>query len=340
MPPLTSATPAHARMQHMTVVGHVTSEAIAAAAQLCVADELTSGPRHVDEIAKAVGADATSLYRLLRFLADVGVFEELEGRRFAANELGDVLRSDVPGSMRSWATAIAVPWHRQMWGGLVAAVQTGEPAFEQVLGAPPFEYFNRHPDAGAMFAGWMTTLSSLWVVPVAVGYDFGPLATVVDVGGGQGALLSAVLAAHPHLQGVLFDQPPVVADAGPVLAEAGVADRCTVVGGDFFAAVPPGGDAYVLSSIVHDWPDAEAVQILANCRAAMDDGGRVLLVEPVLPDTPEPSGAKLIDLEMLLVLDGPGRTVGELAELLRRADLRLSDVVAGDMFSLVEAVPA
>jgi hypothetical protein len=334
-----SATSASARMMELTT-GALLSQAVSVTAALGVAEELAAGPRPVEEVADAVGAHAPTLYRVLRALADAEVVHELEGRRFALTSMGELLRSDVPGSMRSWAAMVGLPvqWHAV--ADLLRSVRTGEPAFERVHGRSLFDYLGDHPDAAELFDGAMADLSRGWIATVVGSYDFGRCRTVVDVGGGNGALLAAILTANPEIRGVLYDVPEVVAGAGRLLAEAGVGDRCDRVGGDFFDAVPPGGDAYVLANVVHDWDDERAARILANCRAAVEDDGRVLLAEALLPDGVAPSPAKVMDLAMLAVTPGGRqRTGAEHRELLRRAGLRLSRVVPGDVYSLVEAVP-
>jgi hypothetical protein len=337
---------AAARMMELTT-GTWISQAVSVAAELGLADAVADGPLPVDDIAKAVGADAPSLYRLMRALADVGVFEELDGRRFASTPLGELLRDDAPGSLRAWAIMVGRPFHRMAWTALGDGVRTGEPAFEQVHGAPAWEYLRDHPADGRALDAAMTTVSSRIIAPVFTEYfkerssgdDGGTTGTIVDVGGGQGGLLAAILAANPRLRGVLFDLPHVV--AGQVIGAAGLGERCACVGGDFFASVPAGGDAYVLSNIIHDWGDEAAVRILRNCRAAMNEGGRVLLGEAVLPDEIRPSRAKWMDLEML-VLNVQGarqRTRREYRDLFARAGLRLSGIGGNsDVFALVEAV--
>jgi hypothetical protein len=350
---------AAARMMELST-GTWISQAVSVAAELGLADTLVDGPRLVDDIAAAVGANAPSLYRLMRALADVGVFEELDGRRFASTPLGELLRDDAPGSLRAWVIMVGRPFHRAAWTALGDGVRTGEPAFDRVHGAPAWDYLRRHPADGRVLDAAMTTVSSQIIAPVFTEYfkehfsggemadlagdmgnDPGATGTVVDVGGGQGGLLTAILAANPRVRGVLFDLPHVV--AGQVISGAGFGDRCTCVGGDFFASVPAGGDAYVLSNIIHDWGDEDAVRILRNCRAAMNTGGRVLLGEAVLPDEIRPSRAKWMDLEML-VLNAQGarqRTCREYRDLFARAGLRLSRIVGdGDVFALVEGVAA
>jgi hypothetical protein len=332
--------PPPARMYELTT-GAWVAQAISVAASLGVADELVAGPRPVDEIAKAVDADPPTLYRLLRALADAQVLRQLDGRRFGLTPLGELLRADAPGSMRDWALFVGRPFHVQVWADLLESVRTGTPAFDRVHGREAFDYFAANPDDGATLNNAMTAASAQFIAPAVGAYDFGSFGTVVDVGGGHGALLAAVLAAGPRVHGVLYDQPHVIAGAGRPLEEAGVADRCELIGGDFFQSVPPGGDAYLLSNVIHDWDDDRSVQILANCRAAMNADGRVLLGEAVLPDGPEPHPATWIDLEMLVMGAGRQRTEEEYRALFRRAGLRLTRVVPShEMFDLVEAVAA
>jgi hypothetical protein len=338
MPTDVDGAPPRAQMMQLTW-GSMVSQAISVAAGLGVADALADGPRGVDDIAATVGADAPSLHRLLRALADIGVFEELGGRRFGATPLGDLLRTDAPGSLRDWAIMVGSPFHRTAWTGLLGSVRTGEPAFEQVHGASSWDHARDHPEDGRVLDAAMTVASGRSLAAIADGYDFGAAGTVVDVGGGQGALIAAILAANPGVRGVLFDLPHVV--AGQIVKEAGVGDRCEYVGGDFFEAVPAGGDVYVLANVIHDWDDEHAARILRNCSSAMNPGGRVLLGEALLPDTTEPSPAKLIDLEMLVmnVRGARQRTESECRDLFAQAGLRMSGVVGHvHPFDLVEAV--
>lgn len=316
------------------------SGALSAVAALGVADELASGPRPVDEVAAALDCHGPSLYRLLRACADLGLFVELDDRRFGLTEVGQALRTDRPGSMRGFATWVGLPSERHTWADLVGSVRTGRPAYAGVHGQPVWDHLRTDPYAAGVFDQAMTEVSAQVNPAVVSSYDFTGLGTVVDVGGGRGALIAAVLTAFPGVRGVLHDQRDVVAGAGELLAAAGVADRCRVVAGDFLESVPAGGDAYLLSNVLHNWDDEPATRILANCRAAMAGGGRVLLVETLLPATVEPAlTAKLMDLDMLLLCGGRQRTPAEFGELFRRAGLRLSRIVRGDC-SVVEALAA
>jgi hypothetical protein len=316
------------------------AQAVSVVARLGVADVLSTGPRHVDHIASRVGAHAPTLYRLLRAVADQGVLAELDGRRFALTPLGDTLRTGAPGSCAGTLTLIGSRFHRSAWTGLYDSVRSGEPAFARIHGVPCFEYLREHPEDLAVFNAAMREVSEAFVASVVPLYDFGGFRVIVDVGGGQGHLLAAILAAHPAVRGVLFDLPEVVAGAGPTLAA--VSDRCRVVGGDFFGHVPAGGDAYLLSNVLHDWADERAVAILQSCRKAMAPTSKLLLMEGVLSDQPRPDPLlKLVDLEMLISTEnGRQRTRGEFAELLERSGFRLSGVTPGPFVSVLEAAPA
>ncbi|MFE1321132.1 methyltransferase [Kitasatospora phosalacinea] len=335
-PPL----PPSVRILQLATAGW-TSQAVSAAAELGVADVLAEGPRTATEIAAAVGAHGPTLYRLLRATSDLGLFEEREGQVFALTPVGEALRADVPGSMRNFAVWTGLPAERDTWTDLVRSVRTGEPAFERVHGQSVWDHLRDRPEAFQVFDRAMTEASRQIIAPVVAAYDFGSFETVVDVGGGRGALLAAVLAANPGVRGVLFDQPDVIAEAGRPLKEAGVADRAELVPGDFFAAVPAGGDAYLLSNIIHDWDDDASERILGRIVEVLPPGGRVLLVEALLPSGLQPLlNVKLMDLDMLLLCGGRQRTEAEFAALLARVGLRLTRVVPGGHCSVVEAVRA
>jgi hypothetical protein len=326
---------------HQLTRGALVSQAVSVFARLGVADALATGPRDAEEIAEPTGAHGPTLYRLLRALGDVGVVAELENRRFALTPFGEMLRSDVPGSLRARATIIGLPFHRDPWTDLYETIQTGESAFDRVHGTELFDYLAEHPEDAAVFDAAMNSISTPLTVGIVQAYDFTPFGTVVDVGGGHGGLLTAILATNPHLQGVLFDKPAVVAGAEEVISSAQVADRCKVVSGDFLDSVPEGGDAYLLSNVIHNWDDDHAVQILGRCRVAMANTGCVLLAELVLPEGVAPSMAKLADLGMLIMTSGGReRTEAEYRTLCDRAGLRLTRIVpSAGLFSLVEAVP-
>jgi O-methyltransferase domain len=340
--PVSSPTePPPAATLHQLVNAAFVAQAISVFARLGVADALVTGPRDVEEIAETVGAHGPTLYRLLRALGDVRVVTEMKNRRFALTPLGEILRSDVPGSLRDMMTVVGLPFKRNPWTDLYETIQTGESAFDRVYGTDLFDYLAGHPEDAAFFDAEMSSFSTTLTVSIVQAYDFTHFSTVVDVGGGRGGLLAAILAANPHLQGVLFDKPAVVLGAEEVISSAQILDRCKVVSGDFFDSVPEGGDAYLLSNVIHNWDDDNAVQILGRCRAAMANTGCVLLAEPVLPENAAPSMAKFADLGMLVTTSGGReRTEAEYRTLCDRAGLRLTRIVPSNaLISLVEAVP-
>jgi hypothetical protein len=316
------------------------SQALHVAATLGIADRLAAGPRTAADLARATGTHPRALYRLLRAVASVGVLAEDGAGAFALTELGQYLRADHPQSVHGSAVYQGHPTMWGTWQHLRHSVTTGEPAFRHLYGVDPWAYRAQHPDAGAVFDRAMTSNSLQVRDAVVAAYDFAAARTVVDVGGGNGALLAAILAAHPEARGVLFDQPHVVAGAAPLLRAAGVAARCAVAGGDFFEAVPAGGDVYLLKAIVHDWDDAQAAAILRTCRRAMTPEARVVLIERVLAPGDAPDPSKFHDLNMLVMLGGQERTAAEFAALSRAAGFRLTRVLptaAG--VSLLEGQP-
>lgn len=323
------------------VNGFQISQAIHVAAVLGIADLLADGPRASDDLASRTDTDSDALYRLLRALAAVGVFREEAGKRFALAPMGACLKSDAPVPVAPWAALIGRPNYWSAWGSLLHSIRTGENAFRHVHGAGVWEYRSRHPEEGRAFDAAMSGLSRQVGDIVAAAYDFGSFKRLVDVGGGRGAILAAILRRHPTLRGILFDRRQVVAGAAEVLGEAGVADRCEVESGDFFESVPEGGDAYLLKAIVHDWDDAEAARILRSCRAAIPDAGKLLLVEQVLAPPNEGLTGKLSDLNMLVMPSGRERSADEFREILDRAGFRMTSVIAtASPLSIVESVPA
>ena len=311
------------------VNGYQVSQAIHVAATLGIADRLAlaGGPCASDELAAATGCDPEALYRLLRALASVGVFVELDGRRFELNALGEHLRADAAPTLHGWAGFIGRPYYWEAWSRLIDSVRSGESAFRLTHGLGPWEYRATHPEEGAIFDRAMSSLTGQVSAAVVKAFDFSPFRRVVDVGGGSGAFVAEMLAAYPTVSAVVFDQPHVVAHLEPALAEGPLADRCTVIGGDFFSGVPAGADAYVLKSVIHDWPDAESIEILARCRAAGGDGGTVLLVERALAGPNDGPENKFSDLNMLVGPGGQERTADEYRALLTAAGWTLTRVV-------------
>jgi DNA-binding transcriptional ArsR family regulator len=315
-----------------------TSQAITAAAQLGVADALAGGPLPIEELAARVGADADALSRLLRALIGKGIFRRRRDGRYELNSLAGTLRSDAPISMMWAARFYGSREQRERWTLMVDAIRTGDTVVPALRGKESFDYFAGCPELAELFNQTMTSVSQLTTAPVVAGYDFSAYPTIVDVGGGHGPLLAAILAAAPASRGVLYDLPTVVASAPKLLQECDVADRVCIAEGSFFDSVPRGGDAYILKNIIHDWPDDKAVQILRNVRAAAGPRATVLLIELVIPEHDRDFPGKWVDLEMLLNLGARERTAAEYRDLLARAGFRMTRVVqTASPLSVVEA---
>jgi hypothetical protein len=322
------------------LTGYWKAQAVSVAAELGLADLLRDEPRTPTQLAEATGTHAPALHRLLRALASLGVFTEDEQGRFALTPLAETLRGDVPGSLRAVAVMMGAE-HFRCWGELLYSVQTGRTAFEKLYGEPIFSYLAARPQAARTFDAAMVGIHGRETAAMLDAYDFSGLGTLVDVGGGNGSLLSATLHRHPQLRGVLYDRPDVVERALPALKAAGLEERCRAVGGNFFESVPAGGDAYLLRHIIHDWYDEQALTILRNCRRVMPPHGKLLLVEAVIPPGNGPFWSKFLDLNMLVIPGGMERTEGEYRELLAGAGFRLTRVVpTASEVSVIEGTPA
>ena len=311
--------------------GYQLSQALYVAAKLGVADVLGSQSLTSEAIADAVGVQASQLRRVLRALVVAGVFDELEDGRFASNDAAATLRTDAPGRMRDTVINFGEEMYHS-FGELLHTVRTGETAFDSVYGLPLFEYYAAHPATEASAAARMRARTLPVAREFAASDVLRDARTLVDVGGGTGTLVAEVLRHHREISGVLLERPGMLAHAKEYLSELGVADRCELVEGDFFASVPTGGDVYVLKSILHDWDDDRCVAVLRNCRAAMDDGARLVIIELVVPArmTADPAklSAALLDLIMLAFAGGRERTEAEFTELLDQAGLRLASTTA------------
>lgn len=319
------------------IEGYKDTQFVALAARLGIADLLGDGPLTSQALADATGSDPDALYRALRVLAVKGILAELPDRRFAITPISDLLRTQHPASRREIAVFDAGPWYRA-YGALAHTVATGENAFRHVHGVSLFEYLADHPDEARMFDRRMTSFSTVEIPQIVEAYDFSAARTVVDVGGGEGRLMAAVLAAYPALRGVIFDLPHVVVGAERALREGGVADRCTLTGGDFFESVTSEADLYLLKWIIHDWEDDEAVKILRSCARAMDPAGKILLAEMVIGAANSGDDGPLLDIHMMVLPGGRERTEAEFAQLFAAAGLRLTRVIAtSGLLCLLEA---
>jgi hypothetical protein len=329
-------------MQMMELAtGHMRAQAVYVAAKLGVADLLKDGPKTVEEIGESTQAHPGSLYRLLRALASIGIFNEQDDGRFALTPLATTLQSDGPNSVRPLVLLGGEEFHWGAWSNLLHSVTTGQCAFEHVHGMRFFEYLTKHPQAGVTFDTWMTRASQMQIPAIVSSYDFSDCRTVVDVGGGHGSLLAAILKANAHLKGILYDLPEVIQGAREI-GRTGVAERCEAVGGNLFETVPRGGDAYLLKTVIHDWSDKLSLRILKNCHEAMADGARVLLIESIVPAGNQPHSSKFMDLNMLVLNHGGReRTEAEYRSLLEAAGLKLSQIIpTPSPLSVIEGVRA
>ncbi|MGB8953605.1 MAG: methyltransferase [Candidatus Aminicenantales bacterium] len=308
--------------------GFSLTQVLYTAVKLGVADHLANGPKQAHELAQAVNASPQALYRFLRMMVVLNLLVQENEGGFRLSPLGDLLRSDHPDSMRNRILYIGEVNYRAAQG-MLHAVQKGEPAFDHIFGMSFFDYFAQHPHIGALFNDLLSRGIDDRVAGVVAAYDFSRASTIVDVGGGNGALLIAILRAHPHLRGIIFDMPKVVVEAQHYLAQNGVADRCQTIAGDFFHdTVPPGGALYLMSNIIHDWDDERAAQILRNCRAAMRDDSTLLLIEEIMPERVVDAPVTVSsDLSMLLLTRGRERTEAEYRALLAMAGLQLTAII-------------
>ncbi len=334
------ALPPHAQLIQMGTASWI-SAVVYAAAKLGIADHLAAGPRSAVELAGTTRTHAPSLYRLMRTLAGLGILTERDGQRFALTPLGEALKGGAPGSARATLMAFCGPafWHS--WEEILYSLETGKTGFEKAWGMPVFEYLAQHPEEASYFSEAMVGFHGAEPPAVARAYDFSGATTVVDVGGATGNMLAAILSHHAAPRGVLFDRPHVVRDAPALLKARGVEERVTIESGDFFERVPAGGDAYLLSHIIHDWNEDQCLTILGHCRNVITPDGRLLIVETVLPTGDTPHQGKVQDMVMLVIPGGQERTEAEYASLLSKAGFRLSRVVPTDsVVSVVEALPA
>ena len=309
------------------------------AAKLGLADFLANGPKTSEKLAAMTGAHAPSLYRILRGLVVVGMCFEDDGR-FGLTGLGQMLRTDVEGSLRNQAL-VCGDQYMAAWSALVHSAMTGEAAFAHIFGVDPWEHRQKDKALSERFNADLNSETARSAAALVEAYDFSAFEVVCDVGGGYGALLCAILAAYPAMRGVLLEQAGVATGARSYVTSQGLAERCAVVEGDFFESVPKGADSYVMKSVVHDWPDARSVAILANCRRALRPDGRVILIERVMPalakDAPD---TVRVDLHMLAVTGGRERSEAEYQGLLEAAGFSLGRVVqTRSPFCVIEGVP-
>lgn len=310
------------------LMGKMLTQMIGIVARLGIADLLKDRPKSVGELAPATETHERSLYRVLRALASIGIFAETDPGTFTNTPLSETLRSDVPDSVRDFAIFFNNDLHNKAWSDLMHSVKTGGSAAEHALGMKDFSWLEEHPELQSEFNNAMTSLSRQNSMAVAQAYDFSGFDKIVDVGGGYGFMLAAILKSNPSLRGVLYELPSVLEGASGVAEEGGVTDRFETAGGSFFENAPEGADAYIMKSIIHDWNDDACVTILRNCRTAMKPSGKVLVVDMVIPPGNAPHPGKMIDIEMLTMTQGGyERTADEFRALFEMAGLKLTRIV-------------
>jgi hypothetical protein len=324
-PALVTDTARDVLMQMST--GYIVSSALNAIARLRLADCLAGGPLSVEELAGKVNVCSDALTRVLRLLVSVGVFDRTNDDKYSLNKISNLLCDDVPGSMLDTVAFISDPFHFQAYVDMIPVLQDGKSAAEHVWGKNVFDAFADDPATQARFDDAMTNMTASACVAVLEAYDFSGIQTLVDVAGGHGALLSAILQKNPTMRGILFDLPRVIDGAGAKLEAAAVSSRCQLESGDFFQSVP-GGDAIIMKHIIHDWDDERALAILRNCHRALPSGGKLLLVEMLLSDQPGPHFSKVLDVEMLMLPGGRERTEQQYRELLNAGGFELKRVIA------------
>jgi SAM-dependent methyltransferase len=319
--------------------GYWVSQAIYVAAKLGIADLLRDGPQSCVALATATGADAPSLFRLMRALSSVGVFSQVGRDRFALSRLAESLQTEVHGSLREMVITLG-EIHYQACGNLLHSVQTGSAAFNHVFGASLFDYLRQNVDAADAFNQGVANVSSMLAYAVLMAYDFTEISSIVDIGGGHGKFLEKILQFNPDIRGTVFDTASTIERAKQQLRDNAWGRRCSYVTGDFFGSVPQGADAYLLCGVIHDWDDNRAVTVLRNCRRAMTKNSRVLLVDMIVPDTASASFSKLLDLNMLVINGGRERTKAEFCALLNAAGYKLTRIVPTMApQSVIEAAP-
>jgi hypothetical protein len=319
------------------ITGAWISQLVYVTAKLKLADLVAQESRTPEELAGLTDTRPEPMARTLRALASIGIFRSDQNGRYELTPLAETLRSDVPGSQ--WALAIMMgDEHYQCWGELLYSLQTGKKAFDKLYGQPIFDYLGDNPESAKIFDAAMTSVHGRESLPMAQAYDFSRFESVVDIGGGNGSLLSTILKEHPGVQGIVYDLPGVIARTKETIAQSGVEERLALQSGNFFKSVPAGADCYLMRHIIHDWTDEECGVILKNCHDAMSDDATLLIGESVIPENDEPFFGKLLDLTMLLIPGGKERTAEEYRTLLADNGYEMTQIVpTATEVSFVEA---
>jgi hypothetical protein len=319
------------------ILGKWISKPIYVAVKLGIPDILGEENKSIKDLAELTDTSAATLYRMMRALAGVGIFFELENRIFKNTTLSEGLMKD---RLKSAVLMFQSPWHDSIWENLQYSIQTGKPAFEKVFGESAFEWFGKNPEEATIFheANSFKAASSHRVITEV--YDFSGIKTLTDVGGGLGSLMIEILNANPHMKGVVAELLQVVPQLNGIIKENKLERRMSAVECDFFKKIPSSSDAYLFSHILHDWSDDKCITILKNCRKAIPAYGKLLIVEGIIPPGNEFSISKLLDLEVLLMGGGCERTENEFRSLLNKSGFKVSQVIrTEESISIIEGVP-
>jgi hypothetical protein len=332
--------PSPAWQMRLLATGYHIPRCLHVVAELDIATRLADSARPASDIAGEAGVDGPTLHRVMRALASVDVFQEIEGGRFINTALSETLRSDRSGSLRSWVVFYGDEPAWRSWGEFSYSVRTGRSSFEHLYGANMFEYLSHQPERSRIFDEAMSAVTTLASDAIAAAYDCSNIKLLVDVGGGNATMLCSLLRANPHMQGMVFDLPHVATSATTYIASQSLGDRCKFVAGDFFASVPEAADAYFLQRVLHDWDDEHCIQILHTCANAARPGAKLLISEAIIPPGNEPFIGKLIDLHMLVMTHGGReRSLAEYRGLLAKAGWAYTRVVpTASPYSVIEGV--
>ncbi|MFX1364917.1 MAG: methyltransferase [Promethearchaeota archaeon] len=309
------------------IAGKTYTHVISVAAKLGIADLLADGPKSVKELSIATKTHTSSLYRVLRVLDRMGVFYEESPEIFSLTDVSNLLRTDIPFSVKDWAILNGSEWHSRSWMNLLYSVKTGKPSFWEIYGTKGFEYFQKNPEDFNNLSDAMTFFSNGQAMQIVKSYDFSNFRTIVDVGGGEGYLLMAILKNNPSLQGVLYDLPEVADRARKNIEKKNMSDRCKVNGGDFLQSVPKGADAYIMKYVIHDWSDENALKILRNCRDCINSYGKLLVIDKVISLKSGLGDEIMGDIEMMILGEGRERTESEFRELFNNAGFKLTKII-------------
>lgn len=327
------------KLMHLAA-GALITQCVYAVARLRIPDLLAEKPLTCQEISELTQTQPAPLYRVMRLLCSEDIFHETEEQKFELGPLGHVLRSDTPDSLHASVIMFGQPWHMKPTCHLLDTLTKGIPSFEAAYGMDIFAYLSQHPEDERTFQNAMSAYSRRVNPEILAAYDFSQFGTVVDIGGGHGVLMEQILRTCKNTSGIVFDQPAVIEGTRQTMKRSGLEDRCRCVGGNFFESVPEGADAYMMKHIIHDWNDEESVTILSNCRKAMGDEGKMLLIEVVLDSGSNANYELLIDMEMLMMTRGKERTKAEFEQLFLKSGFRLSRIVpTSSSISVIEAVP-